>query len=276
MINLIFIFPLYFPLYAQQVEYNPVYGPKTVILGDNIAVINLPKHFIFLDKYDTRKFFEEIKEPYAGNELGIIFPQKDLRWFALFRYVQTGYIKDDEVDKLNPKELLQIIKENTEKANKERKKMGVPTIEVIDWYSPPHYDRYNHSLTWAIIGKQEDRKELVINYSSIILGRYGILSCTVVGEYIDASLIYSKMDFLVSSTKFTQGRKYEEWRQGDKIADITLTGLITGGTAAAAYGAAKTGLLAKMGKFLFKGILIILIPIIAFFRWLWRKFTAGK
>ena len=49
---------------------------------------------------------------------------------------------------------------------------------------------------------------------------------------------------------FDPGQRYSEYRQGDKIAEYGLTGLIVGGAAAAA---AKTGLFKVIGKF---GILI--------------------
>ena len=59
---------------------------------------------------------------------------------------------------------------------------------------------------------------------------------------------------LLEAYQFKTGQKYSEWRQGDRVAAIGLTGLITGGAIAAA---AKTGVLAKMGKGVVKLIAVV-------------------
>jgi len=58
-----------------------------------------------------------------------------------------------------------------------------------------------------------------------------------------------------------------------------MAGLITGGAAAAAYGAAKVGLLGKIGVLLLglkKGLIVILAAMAAGFRKLKERMTARK
>lgn len=267
---------------AEEAKYNPIYGPQKITLGDNIASIDLPSDLVFFDKNDTKKLFEEAKEPYDDSSQGVIM-QDGSQWFALFRYADTGYIKDDDADRLNADDLLNIMKKNTQEANKKRKEMGSTPIEIVGWAKLPSYNRVTHTLTWSVIVREEQSQKQVLNYSSVVLGRYGILTCTVVDDYENASLLQPKMDRLTTATSFTHGRKYEQWVQGDKVSDITMTGLITGGAAAAAYGAAKAGILAKLGKLLLvlllslkKAALLLLVPIGIFFKWLWNKLTGKK
>jgi uncharacterized membrane-anchored protein len=264
---------------AQENKYHPTFGPQKIKLGDNIASVDLSADLVFFDKNDTKKLFEEAKEPYDDSDQGVIM-QKGSQWFALYRYAETGYIKDDDADKLDADDLLTIMKKNTEETNKKRKELGSTPIQLVGWAKPPSYNRVKHILTWSVIVRDDNSQKQVLNYSSVVLGRYGILICTVVDDYNNASLLQPKMDELINATSFTQGRKYEQWVQGDKISDIAMTGLITGGAAAAAYGAAKMGLLAKLGKFLLvillflkKAILLIFIPIGVFLKKLWNRLT---
>jgi uncharacterized membrane-anchored protein len=246
-------------VFGQQHEYNPIYGPAEITLGDNIAKVQLPKGFVFLDRNDTRKLFEEAKEPYLGDELGVVL-QEGSTWFALFRYVETGHIRDDEADKLDPDSLLETIIKNTREANRKRKEMGLPTLEVIGWDRRPHYNRITHTLTWSIIGRGENAKEPRLNYRSVILGRYGILFIEVVSDYANAPLVRPKADLLTSVTSFTQGKRYEQWVRGDKQSDITMAKLITGGTAVR-HGDEKTDSTEYVG-----GILVCLLVL-----WLYKK-----
>ena len=56
------------------------------------------------------------------------------------------------------------------------------------------------------------------------------------------------------------GSKYSEWRSGDKVAQYGLTGLITGGLV---VGAAKLGILSKLGVVIAKFAKVIIVGILA-------------
>jgi uncharacterized membrane-anchored protein len=64
---------------------------------------------------------------------------------------------------------------------------------------------------------------------------------------------------LLSGYEFQSGERYAEYRQGDKLATLGLTALVTGGAVAIA---AKTGILQKFWKI----IVFALIGIAAFFK----------
>src|SRR5262245_25529398 len=99
-------------------------GPASARLGD-IAEIKVPAGYRFTGKEGTRTFLEITGNPPSGDELGTIVPEaksdedKEF-WFVIFEFQTTGYIKDDDRDKLDPDGLLKTIRDNTEHANEER------------------------------------------------------------------------------------------------------------------------------------------------------------
>jgi uncharacterized membrane-anchored protein len=60
-----------------------------------------------------------------------------------------------------------------------------------------------------------------------------------------ADAVLPEFALMLEGFSYLPGQRYAEWRQGDKIAEYGLTALIAGGAGAAA---AKSGLLAKLGK----------------------------
>jgi len=257
-----------------------VKGPASINLDGNEGVLNLPKGYIFIDKATSEMLLKKHGEPVGDHLMGMVSEDKDdLQWMGILEYEPSGYIKDDEADHLDADGLLTSIKEGTEEANEERKKNGAAPMDVVGWFNPPQYDRNSHFLAWSIIGKDAEQKEPTVNFNALELGRYGYISCTVVGDKADAPLLQSKLGVLESSVKFVKGHDYASFREGDAVSKVTMAGLITGGAAAAAYGAAKVGLLGKIGVLLLglkKGLIVILAAMAAGFRKLKERITAKK
>jgi len=281
-VSLVFLLGACTSAFAQENDYNPVYGPQQVVLGDGIATLSLPEGFLFFDKNDTRKFYEEAKEPFDDDILGCIVDEEGYLQIVL-SYIETGYIRDDEANSLDPDDLFEVIKEGNDEQNEKRREMGGTPIEVIAWDKPPAYDFRTHTLTWSLVLREEGSDENFVNYKSVILGRYGILDRTIVCDYEDVDIIHQKEDVILSAVSFNQGRDYQSWESGDTISDITLTGLITGGAVATAYGAAKAGIITKIGKallgFLFaakKFIAVAIVVLGAVLKKVWNKVTGQE
>jgi uncharacterized membrane-anchored protein len=254
-------------------------GPSQVVLGTNVAVLRLPAKYAFLDKVQTRQLMEASGDSAGPGLLGLVVEPEASEaqsWEVYLQHADTGYIKDDEADRLNADDLLRQMKEGTEEQNKERRKKGTPGLEVIGWFKAPNYDRSRHALTWAVLAKNEGSGERILNDTSVLLGRQGILICTAVGSADHADLVHAKLMKVGASTTFNAGSDYASFQSGDRISDLTMTGLVTGGAAAAAYGAVKLGLFAKLGKFLILGWKFVLIGLVAVggvLKTIWSKVT---
>ncbi|HOU84291.1 MAG TPA: DUF2167 domain-containing protein [Spirochaetota bacterium] len=237
-------------------------------IGDNIAVMNLPGDFRYLDPKQSKTVIEDLwgnPEGSADGVLGMIFPSNmnpiaDDSWGIVITYEDSGFVKDDDADKIDYDELLSTMKEEIKESNPERKKAGYSSIELVGWATPPHYDKASHKLFWAKELKFEGSNENTLNYNFRILGRKGVLVLNAVSGMKQLKDIESKSAPLLESVNFSDGNRYAEYVPGkDRVAEFGIAALIAGGAAAAA----KTGLL----KSLWVGILaakkFIIIGLIA-------------
>jgi uncharacterized membrane-anchored protein len=236
-----------------------VAGPKTVDLGQ-VAELDLPAGYIFLNATDTRKIQEAMGNVPDGDEVGLVAPASEHdNWFVVFDYREVGYVKDDEKDKIDAKAILDGIREGTEEANKVRKQKGIPGVHVVGWQQPPSYDPRTHNLIWGILGK-DDQGGQVVNFNVRLLGRKGYVSATLVEDSARIAAARPHLDALLSSFSYKSGQKYAEFRPGDKIAEYGLVALVAGGAGAVA---AKTGLLAALFKVLAKAGKAVVVLIAA-------------
>ena len=224
-------------------------GPGSGQIG-SVAKINIPEGYRFAGRDGVRRFLELTQNPVSGKELGVLVPpeQSGDMWFVIFEFNSVGYVKDDEKDDLDAKALLDSIKKGTEHSNEERRKRGWATMDILGWYTPPRYDPVTNNLTWAIRGSSEGDE--VVNYSVRLLGRKGVMDVDLVLNPTQVAGTVPEFDQLMSGFEFTSGNRYAEFLPGDKVAQYGLTALVAGGAGAAL---AKSGLLAKMWKFLVFG-----------------------
>ncbi len=243
--------------------FNLTAGP---IVGDlGVAQITIPQGYVFAAGNDTKRLMEAMGNPPTDQEVGFYAPE-DLKWFVVYEFYDTGYIKDADKEDLDADALLASIREGTKEGNKERKKRGWNTLEIVGWEKPPFYNKATQNLEWATLTKSLPDGSIVINYNTRILGRKGTMAATLV---VDPELLANVLPAFQQSLagyEFKSGQRYAEWRQGDKIAQYGLTGLILGGGAAMA---SKLGLLQKFWK-------IIIIPFVAAFGYLSKFFKRSE
>jgi uncharacterized membrane-anchored protein len=231
-------------------------GPIKGALGD-IAEIDVPEGFLFLDGDETRKFLELNENLTNGKELGMMATQ-DLGWFVAFDFSDIGYVKDDEKADLDADDILTSLREGNEAGNQQKKIRGWKTLSLLGWASAPKYDEASHNLEWAIKLEDDADKSITLNHFIRVLGREGVMEVSLVTAPEDYEKTLPEMRKLLTSFNFKAGQKYSEYRQGDKIAAIGLTGLIVGGGVAAA---AKSGLLGGLLKVLGKSAKLLVIAV---------------
>jgi len=241
---------------AFLAQFDWVNGPAKASIG-NHAEIQVPAGFKFTGAKGTQAILEAAGNPTSGNELGYLLPaSRD--WSVIFEFDDSGYVKDDEKNKLDAEAMLKSIRAGTEQANKQRKKMGASPIVNVQWHQPPKYNEETHNLEWAIKGESDG--ETILNYNTRLLGRKGVMSVTLL---VDPEKIIETMpayQAMLKDYSFKQGQRYAEYRQGDKLAKYGLAALITGGAAAVAV---KTGLFASLILFFKKAWKLVVIGVVA-------------
>lgn len=230
----------------------------------SMAAIEIPQGYRFTGPDGTIKLMKLYGNLTNGTELGYISPE-DMKWFAVFEFDDCGYVKDDEKDKLDADKILSQMREGQQEANKELKRQGLDTLEVLGWQTPPFYNPKTNNLEWAIRLRSSDGGE-VVNYKTKLLGRRGVMDVVLVCDEAEMPAVVPQYQELLKGYSFKNDESYAAFQKGDKVAEYGLTGLIVGGGLLVA---AKSGLLGKLLKPLIVGFLAV----VAFFK---RIFTGRK
>ena len=241
-------------------------GPTEGKIGDQ-ANIKVPNEYVFLGSQDTRRFLELSGNPPPSQPHYLIAP-KSLKWFAVFSFEATGYVKDDE--KINPDELLKQLKESDGPSNEERKRLGMMAIYTDGWQVPPHYDDATKRLEWGTRLRAANG-QFVVNYTSRLLGKSGVMSAVLVSD--PATLTADTRDFkqTLQDFSYVSGQRYSEWKPGDKVAEYGLAALVLGGAAAVATKKGLWGAIAGFFAAFWKLIVAGVIGALAWMRSLFKR-----
>jgi uncharacterized membrane-anchored protein len=256
---------------AQEKTKGPglLEGPATAQLG-KIAQVKVPAGFTFLNGDQTRTMLQRAGEPTSGNEVGFMSSEQ-AGWAVYFDFNEIGYVKDADKEKLDANKLLKQLKEGNDAGNKERRRNGVPELELLGWEKEPTYNPQTHNLEWCLRLRAEGH--MLLNYNTRLLGRKGVMEVVLVVDPDKLQATLPAFDEVVASHTFDNGQTYAEYRPGDKIAKYGLGALIVGG---AAVGAAKLGLFTSLLVLLKKAWKLVIIAAAAvatFFKKLFNKIT---
>jgi len=229
-------------------------GPAAIPLGKQ-ATLKLPEGYAFIPQPQADQLLKAMGNGADPTRLGVILPP-DSDSFIVPRYIDAGYIKDDEAADWDADELLGGIKEGTEEGNKERQARGIPEMEIVGWSQKPTYDKATHRLVWAIESKDKgiENTEHGANYNTYVLGREGYLSMNLVSGFDSLARNKPLVQTLLTQTSFNPGKTYGDFNPGtDKVAEYGIAALVTG------VAAKKLGLFAVIAAFLAKFAKVLLI-----------------
>ena len=182
-------------------------------------------------------------------------------------YVDEGYIKLDDWEKVNSTNFLKQMNE-TAKSNAEYlKKINLDYTTKIDWIFKPTLNKENNSVSYSYKVTWNSGIE-TMESKNLILGKKGHLESAFVINYREDLNFKEQSEFskdFVNGVIFQEGFKHSDYKTGDKVAAAGIGGLVAGSLGVKAL--AKTGLLAKLLKFWW----ILLAPL-AFL----GKFLSGK
>lgn len=217
-------------------------GPTEAKLGEQ-ALLTVPKGYQFLGAQDTQRLLKQMGNFPSGSELGLITATGEgEQWFMVVRYIDAGYVKDDEASNWDADALMTSIKEGTDEDNKIRQAQGFPPLVIRGWEEKPHYDKEANKVVWAI--SAQERESVGVNYNTLSLGRHGYLSMNMVGSLEQLPLLKPHVSLLLANVEFVEGKRYADFDSTtDKVAAVGLSALIAGA-------AIKSGLLAKLWAFI--------------------------
>lgn len=238
------------------------YQTGSVDLNSEIS-LNIPKGYKFMPKADAEfVVYEYWGNPRRDGVLGMIVKEdyslldSNATWAFVVSYENSGYVKDEEADKINYDEMMTEMQESEAEANKDRKTAGFPSIHIVGWATHPFYDKQNNILHWAKSITFGDSEDTTLNYDVRILGRKGILSLNAVGTITQLDEIKQHVPEIIHIATFKKGSSYADFDPSvDKVAAYTIGGLVAGKLLA------KAGLIAL----LLKNIKLVLLGILALF-----------
>jgi uncharacterized membrane-anchored protein len=228
------------------------------------ATINLIGDIGFLEP-DAASRFMVLNDNLPTTNQYVLAP-KSLQWFAVFSFDPAGYVRDDE--KIDSNQLLDHLKANNVRTNDERQRQGFTPLVLESWSVPPHYDVETKRLEWGTLLRTPSG-ETVVNYTTRILGRSGVIRGLLVSEPATLEADVRAFKQALRGLQYVSGETYAEFKPGDKLAQYGLTALVAGGAAAAAV---SSGAGKAMSKFLGLGFIALGAGAIAW----WRRLAGQK
>jgi uncharacterized membrane-anchored protein len=231
------------------------------------AIVALGERYMFLSDAGTRRFLELTGNPPRDSHYTLA--PKGGKWFAVFHFVDSGHVKDDE--KLDPDALLQSMRDSEKEENAERKKLGYGAMSLDGWVVAPHYDAVTKRLEWGT-RFHDEKGNSIVNYTTRVLGRTGFMVATLVSDPVNLDADTKAFQDAMGGFQYNGGERYDEFRAGDKVAEYGLGALVLGGAAAAAV---KTGAGKGLIKLIIAGAVAAFAAVSAFVKKLFGRKTGS-
>lgn len=194
-----------------------VVGPAKVNLA-GVAEMEIPADYRFADERSARLLIEQLRNPVPKNLVGLLIPPSG-EWFALVELSEPGHVKDDDAAGLDSEVILSAIRQMAARQRERQGGSGAPVVESVDWTLEPTYEPTTHRVEWAI--KAVSGGKAVVNYVVRYFGRTHVLDFVgVLPDKPNSDL--ASLKTVANGLSFLQGRRYEDFQAGDKVASSTL------------------------------------------------------
>lgn len=234
MMNLRRLFFICIALLCQM----PSHVALALRIDDEHFSIDLPDDYRFVDAAETTQIMTRIWGNPAThvNEqapLGMIvaknFSRSSVRWGIIITATHDGHVMDKDAARIDDGSLLQAIRREYFRLNKDRKAAGSAPVTSLDWAVEPHYDRSSNKVVFAKdigFGKKGTR---TLNYAVRVLGRENAIHFTAVGNMEDMPMIALALQAILVTSRFDSGFQYRDFNpRYHRVAEYGLLGLIAG------------------------------------------------
>ncbi len=241
----------------EQFEAQLKYQTGQVVLGDDLATVNLGEELRFLGPDDAEKVLVAWGNPPGNKVLGMLLPVNlslfdQASWAVIVTYSEEGHVDDDDAKSLDYDALLKEMQESTQEANKERVAAGYSAVQLLRWAEPPHYDEAARKLYWAQELAFDGAAQHTLNYDIRILGRKGVLELSAIAGIEQLPTIKAEMPKVLAAVDFNPGMRYADFNPDiDEVAGYGIGALVAGKLAAkAGFFKVILGLLVAGKKFI--------------------------
>ncbi|MDI1310946.1 DUF2167 domain-containing protein [Prosthecobacter sp.] len=239
------------------------------------AEVAIPQGYRFTPADGTRKLMQMYGNPPTQREVGMLATEGLGPWI-IFEFDESGYVKDDDKDKIDADDMLAKLREGQQEGNKYRREHGMTELEILGWVIPPRYNEKTNNLEWGTRLKSLGSDGISINYNTRLLGRTGVMEVTLVCEPEEMEKMIAEQEKILAGFNYIEGERYAEFREGDKVAKYGLTALIAG---AGSVAAVKMGLFGKLGLLIAKmgkGIILVVVAGLAGLKTLFGKIFGSR
>jgi uncharacterized membrane-anchored protein len=220
-----------------QLTAEAVLADSAFRLDDEHFSFRLDSNLRFIDAKETaRIMIEDWGNPASHvmeqNPLGMIVDQnfpRNSTWGIVITASHDGHIPDKDAKKIDNDGILQTLRKEYKRMNRERKSAGQAPVTSLDWALEPQYDKRRHQISWAKtlgFGPSETR---TLNYAVRILGRENAIHLNAVGSMDQLAAITRSMQTIIAGSAFDEGFRYEDFNAlYHRRADYGLVGLVAG------------------------------------------------
>jgi len=249
---------------AAEFESQLEYQRGRIELPGGIATLNVPESFRYLKpEHAERLLVEAWGNPPGTKTLGMLVPSNvsplaEEGWGVVIVYEEDGHVDDSDAGSVDYDELLTQMKKDTAERNKEREQQGYPSISVVGWARPPHYEQAGHKLYWARELSVPGAPEHTLNYDIRLLGRKGVISFNAVSGMTKLGEVEGAMKEVMSFADFNPGHRYADF--DSKVDNVAAYGI---GALVAGKVAAKAGFFKVLLGIILAGKKFVVIAVIA-------------